>query len=492
MRKKLIFLFFGLFFSVFFFFSQDLGTKWMAFQKMIINDVSQDSSLSTSNFSLHLKESNSGKVLVNINAQQSMIPASNLKLLTTITAIDLMGADFRFTTTIYTDGKLNEAGILNGNIFIKGGGDPSLGSEKFEDNQFFLRLLKALNSKGITKIQGGIIALLPISDMQPIPDTWVWGDIGNYYGAPCYSLNYLDNMIKIAFKPGSDMTKISTINHTSPVLNGIDLINQVRNGKPQTGDNSVFYTVPFSNTILMKGRVGQMTNKEFVVVKGAHPNPAQQLVNDLHQYLIKNNITIVGKDTVVFSEENRDSLSLELLYKHSSERLIDIVQKTNSQSINLFAEGIYQAIGRKMKYGLDNDSIGMGIKRYWKNKGISVNGMHIVDGSGLSNYNHITASQFTALMSYAQKQTWYSDFEKSIPKAGQSGTLYKFCKGTIAEGKVAAKTGTLSKITCYTGTINSQNQQLLFSMMINFYDGSSTKVTKWVEKLFCKIVDQGL
>lgn len=461
-------------------------------KKYITNLLTSDPLLIPSQFSICFKNLETNENLMSINSHQALVPASNLKLLTTITALDLLGAQYRFETQVYIQGKI-ENGILSGNIVIRGNGDPTLGSEKFKNNLIGNALTKdiakRISALGITKINGNLVVLAPVEDMQPLPKTWPWGDIGNYYGAPCLSLNFMDNLYKINFKPEGSIASSAPIESTIPPLQNVIITNLVKVGKPKSGDESFVFTSPFSSTILMEGTVAASGDKEIITVKGAHPNAPKQLMQFLRVDLAMLGIATMGKDSILFSNNLEKPIESKLVINIQSPTIAEIVAVTNLQSFNLYAEALFKAVGKKLSKANHYDSTCVAIKKYWKTKGLNVSGMNLYDGSGLSPNNTVSTDQLTYLLCYASKKPWFSYLQSSLPVAGDTGTLYKMCRGTIAEGKILAKTGTLSKVSAYTGLIKVPGKKIIvFSILVNYYEGKPSELASRIEKLFCKMV----
>jgi serine-type D-Ala-D-Ala carboxypeptidase/endopeptidase (penicillin-binding protein 4) len=152
---------------------------------------------------IHIAEMETGKVLYELNSDKMMIPASVLKLVTSAAALEILGPDYRFRTRIGYSGKI-ENGILKGNLVIIGGGDPALGSEYFRDHYFFPHFLEVwaqrIKAAGIKRVEGNLIMDGSLYDTEKIPPTWIWEDMGNYYGAGASALTVYDNLFRISFR----------------------------------------------------------------------------------------------------------------------------------------------------------------------------------------------------------------------------------------------------------------------------------------------------
>jgi D-alanyl-D-alanine carboxypeptidase/D-alanyl-D-alanine-endopeptidase (penicillin-binding protein 4) len=429
-----------------------------------------------------------GKIIHEFNGDKSLIPASNLKLLTTGTALRILGENFRFETKLVYDGVVKN-GTLKGNLYIVGGGDPTLGSERIPGNlnytQLFSFWTEKIKEAGISKIEGSIIPVNSIFEKNSIPDGWIWSDIGNYYGAGVSGLNINENFYKIFFKPGK-VGEGTQILRTEPTIPNIQFDNQVKTAAAGSGDNAYIYGGPFSSHRFISGSIP--TGVSEFGIKGSIPDPGYLCSYLLYQNLLSNGIPVSqipksNNDTIGISEQSLRNI----IYVHHSIEIKEIIKYTNFYSINLYAEALLKMVA--VKKGLKGDTKS-GVKamvEYWKVNGLQVEGMFLNDGSGLSPQTGIRPSQMTAFLNCMAKD---SSYFASLPTAGESGTLSRFCKGTKAEKKIVAKSGTLSKVICYSGYVKSKNGDLnSFSVFINNYNGSNSLVTSRLEKLMVMLTE---
>ena len=151
---------------------------------------------------IQIENVKSGETLYSYNSEKLMIPASTMKIITTAAALEILGENYRFTTKIGFSGKVRDQ-KLKGDLVIIGGGDPVLGSEYFQDEYFTEHFLdvwaKKIKAAGITQIDGDLILDASLYDSEKIPPTWIWEDMGNYYGAGASALTVYDNLFRITF-----------------------------------------------------------------------------------------------------------------------------------------------------------------------------------------------------------------------------------------------------------------------------------------------------
>lgn len=429
-----------------------------------------------------------GKTIYEFNGDKSLIPASNLKLITTATALQMLGGDFRFETKLSYDGSLKN-GTLHGNLYIEGGGDPTLGSDRFEGypamEELMLHWTAQVKKAGITHIKGSIVADASIFGNNPIPDGWIWTDIGNYYGAGATGITINENLYRLVFKPGKTVGDPTEVIRTEPSVN-FRFDNQVRTGAPGSGDNAYIFGSPYSLHRYLSGTIPAGVT-EFKI-KGSMPDPAMFTAELLNQSLTASGVDI-GQSPCRFSDSVRVSKNAErtVIFTQYSPPLKDIIRYTNFFSINLYAESLLKIMAVKKGLAGETENGLHTIAGFWKSKDVDIAGMFLHDGSGLSPQTALRPSQMTRIL---QLMSGDSVFVRSIPVAGESGTLKRFCKGSKAEKKIIAKSGTLSKVICYSGYVRSKNGKLNpFSIFINNYNGSSSAVISKIETIMSLLVE---
>ncbi|MEE4215904.1 MAG: D-alanyl-D-alanine carboxypeptidase, partial [Bacteroidales bacterium] len=172
-----------------------------------INAFVSDTAFRHAGISISLRDAESGILIAGHNEDMALSSASVMKLVTTAAALEIMGPDFRFATKVGYAGSLNRGdSLLNGNIIIKGGADPTILSEYFPDHNKDLidRWADALYRAGIRKVSGSVVADAMIFDYHPSPGGWNWSDLGNYYGAGAHGICIFDNMFRIHFRTGRE------------------------------------------------------------------------------------------------------------------------------------------------------------------------------------------------------------------------------------------------------------------------------------------------
>ncbi len=413
-------------------------------------------------------DAKNGKLLATHNPHIALTPASCQKLITTATVLKLLGADYRFKTSISINGSVQN-GAIKGNLTINGFGDPTLQSKYFKrDKPIVYQLIDVLKQQLITAIDGKIIANTDYFSAA-IPRTWIWEDIGNYYGAVPHAINYRDNLYTLFFESGKAETpaKITAI---VPNNTGLVFENRVKSSVINK-DLAYIFGGDVSNKRRIEGTIPQYRNN--FKVKGALLHPEVCLINDLRQELKKHGIAVAGRNITV-----KNKKTLHIFY---SPKLADIVKITNQKSINLFADNLLFAIAKKQTGSADWNIGCKAVLDYWASQGVETKRVKLLDGSGLSHFNTVSADFFNSILC---KMVADSSFVNSLPVAGKSGTLKYFGRNSSFSSDFKAKTGSMTGVRTYSGYLkNSKGKTLTVTILINNYFCDSKIVKQKVESL---------
>jgi len=451
----------------------------IGFAQNAVDDFVNAPNMKRANISLLVKDIKTGEIVMQHRADKVTIPASTTKLVTTATALELLGPDFSFETKLQYDGTIKD-GVLNGNIYILGSGDPTLGSAFMGDSLFLDKWVAAVKQLDINKINGAIIGDARLFNTEGVAPRWSWEDMGNYYAAGAYGISIYDNTYKLFLSSGA-VGSTPEIIRTEP--NMPDLKFKLYLKAAETNEDSAyFYGAPFSNDRSIYGTIP--ANKKEFVIKGDIPNPPLYAAQTFSKKLKESGIQIAGNASTIAS----DSLSKTVFFTEVSPPLKEIITNINNISNNHYAEHLFRCLSlQKATQASINNSVSV-TKDFWKNKGLDVSGLIINDGCGLSPSDAISASFFVDLLLYEKtKSTNSADFISSLPIAGQSGTIKKLLKGTELEGKVQAKSGSIFGVQCFTGYITKNEKQYAFAILVNNYSGVRKKVVEEIEKLLLSV-----
>ncbi len=450
----------------------------------IKNQFVNDAALANASIGILAIDLKSGEKLIDHQAQISLPSASTAKLFATAGALELLGENYKPVTRIYIGSKLDKVGTVDGDLWIRGGGDVSLGSKYFNADgtelDFLKRWADTLYQLGVRRISGSVIADASEFGYRGAPDGWTWNDMGNYYGAGPSGLPFYDNMLKYYFKINSTAGSAPELLKTFPTVENLNFKNYILASSAK-GDNSYIYGAPYS---LDRFGTGFLQMNSTIVVKGSIPDPELQFAIEFKKALIDRGIQVTegakgARNMNLSAAWKRYSSGPMLIYSNAGESVGALANWTNLKSVNLFAEQLVCLVG----YAKNGDgSTENGIKqldKFFATK-FSTEGLYLKDGSGLSRSNAISPSHFCNLLKFIHKSHTFKTFKATLPVAGETGTLSDVCKGQAGHGRVRAKSGTMSRIKSYAGYVDTKSgKEIAFAVIVNNYNCSSgTLLTK--------------
>lgn len=460
-----------------------------AFEKLkyAVLQLGNSDSMINGNLGFYMSYIDSDTAILEFRSNQSLVPASVMKTITTGVALKKLGANYHFTTRLQYDGVIDKFDrVLNGNIYIKGGGDPSLGSSTFKGNDeesIMANWVAAIKKLGIDSIDGAIIADADGFDEDAIPYGWAWEDMLSDYGiAPC-GLSFRDNMYDIEVKGGKTRPNYKCLQNV-PELN---LYNQLANNTNINKNYAYAVGGPYSNERLLRGEINASMGN--CTIQSALPDPPYYCSYTLYNQLKRQGIAAKDSATTIrklrFKNKIPVSTPRTTFYTTHSPSLASLVNYTNMVSNNFYAESMLRAISyAETGYGSTMGGISI-VRSYWKEHNVDLKGFYMVDGSGISRFDGVTAKQLSNLLkAYAHDSVMFNSFYNSLPIAGQCGTLSNICKGTLAEQNIHAKSGYMTRVRSYAGYVTTKSGKMLsFAMIANNHTFDVMSMRNELEKL---------
>lgn len=448
--------------------AQGLQQKISNAYQLFENDLSLQHGIS----SLTVLNAKTGEVVFSKNAEIGLATASTLKTITSAAAFYLLGTDFTYQTDLLYNGTISADGTLNGDIIIKGSGDPSLGSDRFEKTKES-KLLDAWSNviklAGIKKIKGSIIADDNIYGGQTAGPRWIWQDLGSYYGAGISGLNWRENLVDVRLRAGMKAGDATTLVATVPNISYLKLVNESTTGPIGSGDKVYPYSSPYSSIVYLRGTYGADLKK---AVQIALPDAAYDAALRLQLALEAKGVQVsrpatTGKALYISGRVN--PLVGKVLATHVSPTLPELVYWFNQKSINLYGEALLKSMALKHQKETATDEAAELLRDFWVNKlGISKGAIRIFDGSGLSPENRVTTMAMARILASIKKETWFDGYYKSLP-------VYNGMK---------MKSGTIGGVLGYTGYQQSSGgEDLVFSLLVNNYEGTAYNMRQKMFKL---------
>ncbi len=439
--------------------------------------------------SIRVVDLESGDAILDYQSQRSLIPASTLKVLTTGAALELLGPDFRYETRLEVDGPINADGTLEGNLYITGSGDPTLGAPEFEATPSLEALLAewrlAIQQAGIRRISGRIIGDGTHFPTQSLGRGYPWADIGNYYAGGVYGLNIHENLYFLFFQQQNQLGATPPVEGTFPSVPGIVFENELQTAGRNTGDRAYIFGAPYTYQRFIRGTIPAGSGR--FTIKGALPEPPLQAAQLLRRELETVGL-LVDRPSATARMLPPDNQRRRVIHRHYSPPMSAIVERTNQKSVNLYSEALLRTVGKAL--AVDTTDLLAGavraLENYWKTRGIDMRGVQLVDGSGLSARNLVTTQFMVDLLRYYRND---AVFRASLPVAGRNGTLAYSFRRTAAVGRVQAKTGSINRVRGLAGYLEAQSgRQCAFAILVNNYDGSSRIARQLMDNLVVSLV----
>jgi serine-type D-Ala-D-Ala carboxypeptidase/endopeptidase (penicillin-binding protein 4) len=405
-----------------------------------------------------------GDTLFSLAPDEARTPASTLKMFTSVLALDRLGPNWQFSTDVLRDGPLATDGTVQGNLYLRGDGDPSLSRRWVHGPGLdapMQELAEKVAAAGVKHVKGDIVADASAFESRTIPEGWLSRYAGSGYAAPFSALSLNENIVVVAVYPDGRVL-------LEPATTGIPLDNQVR---VSGGAGSALHIYRASDgSVVARGSIGRRAAVKRLQLTVA--DPATFTAGALRAALASKGITVDGKLRVGSTPTGAT---------HQSAHMSELLALMNRESINHYAELIFRNATR----GPHRDTLGSAengnalLKRFLQQKaGVSPDAVTVSDGSGLSVLDHVTARAMIHLLAYAHRAPWASAFHASLPVAGESELLRNRMKFTPAQGNLHAKTGTTNDVIGLGGYVTAENGEVLaFSFLFNGHDRWNARAT---------------
>lgn len=423
-----------------------------------------DSQLKHAISSLYVIDAKTGEVVFDKNSQIGLAPASTQKIITSVTAFELLGKDYRYKTELGYRGEIIED-KLNGEVIIKPSGDPTFGSWRWANTseEFIMKaFVRSVSQYGIKEILGSVVIHKSNWSTQSYPDGWIIQDVGNYYGAGSIDLNWRENQFEVLLTSGDRIGDSVRIIGYKPQLFSQSYVSEVSSAKKGSGDNAYIY----QNPNIIRGTIPVGENK--FVISGSIQSPSLQFQNIFGGELLSAGIDLNSPN---MPGRNFESSKFASIYTHYSPTLDSINYWFNKKSINLYGEALIKTFAyEKQGFGSTDSGVAI-VKKFWKEKGLDENELNMADGSGLSPLNRVTTHAQVEILKYAKTKGWFQYFYNSLP-------LYN---------GMVMKSGTISDVKGFCGYHKSkEGREYIFSFLVNNYNGKASGV---VNKMY-KVLDE--
>jgi len=445
----------------------------------------------------------SGDTLASWNPHTRLIPASNTKLITCGAAMHALGADYRFATELAYSGEIS-GGTLHGDLYIIGGGDPTLGAvgtAAIAQDVTFATWKRLLTQAGIRRIEGRIIG-----DSRAIPNDggcadWTKEDVAFYYGSAVEGLNFYKNKIDLTAEPGQSVGDPVSVTERWPHAPWMIYSHHALTGPAGTGDKLSYANSSFGPFGALGGTLA--IDKGRRLEECANPYGAWTCAAHFHKFLVENGIKVLGPWADIATDGSiREDLmaslggevatpkeSLHILGKSWSSALRNIVKETLWESDNFYAEALLRAIGLENGPGTSLDSCLVAEKAVLRQMGADPSGIQLRDGSGLARTNYITPEYLVRFLGVMRALPEGETFIATLPSAGQGTLAISLTKQSmLLKSRVRMKSGSMNGVRCYSGYIlpdpaSPQGETVIFSIMTNNVTARQSAVSPLLDRI---------
>ena len=447
-----------------------------------------------------------GKLIYDHNGDQLFTPASNMKVYTTAVALDLLGADYHWRTSVYSDSEPDASGTIRGDVVLYGRGAPDfLSSNKHDNTNSIEELTKSLVARGVKHIQGNVVGDESYFRGDTISEGWQWNDLQWYFGAEASALTVNTNSVEVSITSATKTSEQPQVS-TTDVDGYVQTINNLVSVEPGEPLRIGVKREPTDNNVVVWGQY-PVGARGYGASLSVH-QPAEWAARIFLRMLRSHGVTVDGQavshdskvaEKVRFNPEGKQELAFV-----NGKSLGDIVRTTNKLSVNLYAELLLRTMGRERSPMLPPDSEigrergdderGVDLIRLWLSKqGIKTSNLALHDGSGLSRLDLVTPRATAQLLESIRKTNSARIFRDSLPIAGTDGTLGGRLK--ITEGRVVAKTGALTYDNSLSGYFAAADgQSYSFSVICNDFlgHGGSIRLIDQLVTALTMHLDRGL
>jgi len=429
-----------------------------------------------------------GEVIYTRESARHVMPASNMKLVTLSVAAERLGWDFRYETRLEAAGTIAD-GVLNGDLVVVGGGDPTIGTADEMASPLFSTWVDALREAGIKRINGRLIGDDDAFEDEGRGGGWAWDYLTAGYAAPSGALSYNENVAVVRGRPGTTEGEPALVLVTPPG-HGFDVEPDVTTGAPGSRGTFAVSRALGSRTLVARGRIP--SGGAEVVRTTTVDNPTLYFVQSLGDTLDRYGVTVRdGAWDIDDLETPVAPAARQVIVRHTSAPLEAIAGYLMKVSQNFYAETLLKTIGREAS-GSGSEAAGRrAVRETLESWGFPDDAVIVYDGSGLSRYNYVTADAMVAIL----RRMWTSEthrgpFAATLPVGGVDGTLASRMRDTVLARHVQAKTGTIANVRSLSGYLDTAaGDKLAFSMIANHFTASSNEVDALVERALARLHD---
>jgi D-alanyl-D-alanine carboxypeptidase/D-alanyl-D-alanine-endopeptidase (penicillin-binding protein 4) len=455
--------------------------------------------VSKGEWGLLIVDAETGETLYEQNAAKYFVPASNMKLFSTALALEKLGSQFRFHTTLESTGAISPEGELTADLVLVGRGDPNLSNRKFPfdlkeefdglPEKTLAELADKLVAKGVKSICGDVVGDDSYFPRERYPNGWEVDDMVWEYGAAISALIVNDNTVTVTLTPGQTAgDAVQTA--VAPTTQDFVVENRVTTSPASVKADITLTREPGAHLVVVRGSLPEKSAPRKLVL--AIEEPALHAATLLKQFLQDRGVKVDGGVRARHEPGNPvPNSEATVLAEHISIPLGDSVKLVNKISQNLHTEALLRTAARQMGVWNSPDDLMKFAADFYSKVGIAPNDVIQTDGSGLSRHDLITPRAVVTLLRYAQAQPWFESYFASLPVSGIDGSLEERMKNTPAAGRVHAKTGSVEHVRALSGFADTAGgRRLAFSFLTNNEGGKNHETTDALDGLCVAMIEE--
>ncbi len=427
-----------------------------------------------------------GTILGGYNHRKVVRPASNLKLLTSAAILDELGPNYTFTTKVYGLG-YQSGGTWEGDILIRGSGDPSISGTFYHEDRFhvFDKFYSALDSMGIRKIDGNLIGNTAFFDEQPYPEEWNWQDLSFYYGVEISALSFNNNAVDLRVYADNDVGEAPDIEWFPFDTDYVDFVNEQVITPRGTEYDEYYRRILGTNTILLRSTLpkGYIEKESLSVLEAP-----RFFLDSFKKYLEDGDMSVSGRIIVDHQDIEWNSEDYTVLTEHESKPLDTLLTRINKESDNFYTEMLLKTMAAEYYDAAGSTELGLTLmEEFAASMKMDTTKLEISDGSGMATSTLLTTNSLSRMLIEMRDHPHFDTYKNSFSIAGIDGSLESRFKNTLMQGKIRGKTGYVSGVRSLSGYMDTKSgQTVAFSVVTNNY----TDKTSYIDYVQDKIITE--
>jgi D-alanyl-D-alanine carboxypeptidase/D-alanyl-D-alanine-endopeptidase (penicillin-binding protein 4) len=450
-----------------------------------LDSIFNDTAFASAHWGVMVRSLETGETLYARNGGRMFVPASNMKVVTAVAALEALGPEYRYQTRVAASGPVRD-GVLQGDLIVYGGGDPTI-SERFHGDvrTVFRAWADSLRAHGVRRITGAVIGNDDVFDDVPLGRGWAWDDAPDSYSAEIGGLELNEGFVTVQVAPGPQRAAAVTTRPASdewvPVIGSVWMA---------PADSAPRVTIERADSLSGVMVSGILPSDTVAQQEVSIRNNTRFFASVLRQALLEAGIGVGGPSLDADDDPARGKPAASTpLFTHTSPPLREILPGFLKPSQNQIGEILLKTLGRERR-GTGSARAGAAVvdsmAAAW---GLPRRLLAQADGSGLSRYNLVAPEFLTALLERESRSPNFAVFSDALPLAGRDGTLSGRMRGTPAEANVRAKTGTLSGVRSLSGYLTTAaGERMVFSMIVNHHTLSARDADRVAEAAVMRLI----